>query len=325
MRARLAWLVMGSLAAVACGGGGRHNTPIQTGGAELPPAAPGDDTAEPSAYAPPASAPEAGEEAGSSYSGESEAVEAAPSRAAPSPRSAARKAPSADVFRPRPEPEARWGLATVWGESLSSPVNSVPFARDSEAPFASSAMYYNDARGVSKMAGWPGEAGSGDGLWLGGGAFRVRLLDPDGRPLPSWQSGSRTYTVGEEGRRYVIQIENHTSERIEAVTTVDGLDVIDGQPGAYSKRGYLVSPWSTLEIDGFRQSEHSVAAFRFGAVPDSYAARKGNARNVGVIGVALFRERGVSPRWPDREVERRHSADPFPSRYAAPPSPRIVN
>ena len=56
-----------------------------------------------------------------------------------------------------------------------------------------------------------------------------------------------------------------------------------------------------------------------GALMDSYAARKGNARNVGVIGVAFFHEEGSRWPWTNQEVDRRHDADPFPGRYADPP------
>ena len=52
---------------------------------------------------------------------------------------------------------------------------------------------------------------------------------------------------------------------------------------------------------------------------DAYAARKGNDRNVGVIGVAFFQEAGSRFPWSEREIERRNSADPFPGRFATPP------
>jgi hypothetical protein len=120
----------------------------------------------------------------------------------------------------------------------------------------------------------------------------------------------------------VIQIENHSNNRFEAVATVDGLDVVDGKDGSLAKRGYLINPWATLQIDGFRRSQSAVAAFRFGAVKDSYAARKGNDRNVGVIGVAFFHERGTSLPWTERELERRDSANPFPAGFASPPPGR---
>jgi hypothetical protein len=62
-----------------------------------------------------------------------------------------------------------------------------------------------------------------------------------------------------------------------------------------------------------------VAAFRFGSVRDSYAARKGDAQNVGVIGVAFFAEEGSGYPWIERESDRRRDADPFPGRFASPP------
>ena len=62
-----------------------------------------------------------------------------------------------------------------------------------------------------------------------------------------------------------------------------------------------------------------VAAFRFGAVSDSYAAEMGDDRNVGIIAVALFGERGAVVPWLDHAAARRRGADPFPGRFAAPP------
>jgi hypothetical protein len=61
-----------------------------------------------------------------------------------------------------------------------------------------------------------------------------------------------------------------------------------------------------------------VAAFRFGAVGESYAAKTSGDRNVGVVGVAIFAEKGAV--WTPAELQRRDTADPFPARgYATPP------
>src|SRR6185369_10723862 len=93
-----------------------------------------------------------------------------------------------------------------------------------------------------------------------------------------------------------LRILNHTGRRVEAVTSVDGRDAIDGKTAdVRSKRGYLVPAWGAVEIDGWRLSRAEVAAFRFSAVADSYADRTGSARDVGVIGVAIFPERYVAP------------------------------
>jgi urate oxidase len=125
--------------------------------------------------------------------------------------------------------------------------------------------------------------------------------------------------VGSDGDRYAIRIRNHDGQRVEVVATVDGLDVIDGTRAGFSKRGYIVDPYATLLIEGFRRSSSAIAAFRFGAVADSYAARTQSDRHVGVIGVAVFGERARAPEYSEDELRRRDSADPFPGRYARPP------
>jgi hypothetical protein len=199
-------------------------------------------------------------------------------------------------------------------------VSSAPFERqDWNSPLTTSSFFYNDETGVRAMLGsgyWDRRT---DGVSAARGAITIRVIDESGSPLPTFSAGGKSYVMGKDGARYAIRIQNQTGARFEAVATVDGLDVIDGQPGSFEKRGYLVAPWSTVEIDGFRRSNDVVAAFRLGRVRDSYAAKRGNDRNVGVIGVAIFQERGSSWPWSQRELERRNSADAFPGRFAPPP------
>ena len=237
--------------------------------------------------------------------------------AAPATRGGAAYEPPADKKADRP------GLGTTWGETRTSYVSSSPFDRaDYSHPFALVSLNYNDDSGIQAMARRMGNSYASfdrSGVDAAQGAVSVRLLDENGTPLPSTSFSGRDYVAGNDGQRYVIQIENHTGNRFEAVATVDGLDVVDGKEGSISKRGYLIDPWATLQIDGFRRSQSAVAAFRFGAVKDSYAARKGSDRNVGVIGVAFFHERGTSLPWTERELERRDSANPFPGGFASPP------
>ena len=129
-----------------------------------------------------------------------------------------------------------------------------------------------------------------------GGGYSVQVL-VDGSPAPTFWHDGETYVMGRVGERYVIRVSNHTGRRIEAVVTVDGRDVVDGKPGDFrNKRGYLVPAWGQVDIDGWRLSQAQAATFRFSSVADSYAARMGNAREVGVIGVAVFPERVWRPR-----------------------------
>lgn len=133
------------------------------------------------------------------------------------------------------------------------------------------------------------------------GAWEVEVL-VDGATVPTFGHAGETYVMGRLGERYTLRVHNRSGRRIEAVVSVDGRDVIDGKPAAVGKRGYLVPAWGSVDIDGWRISNREAAAFRFSRVADSYAARTGSARDVGVIGVAIFPERYIPPPPPPRPL-----------------------
>lgn len=252
-------------------------------------------------------------------------AEAAPALAPASPSMSMDQgagAPATGQVREKSASAERPGLATQWGETRTSYIRSTSFSRSDESnPSATAALWYNDAEGARAQAASEGYRRSDRGeLGMVQSGVVLSLRDERGRMLPGYQVSNKTFAIGEAGTRYTIWLENRTPARFEVVVSVDGLDVIDGQPANFGKRGYLLGPHASLEIDGFRQSESTVAAFRFGSVRNSYAARKGDDRNIGVIGVALFHERGV-PMWPwdPREIERRREANPFPGQFATPP------
>ncbi|MCC6873317.1 MAG: hypothetical protein IT378_03330 [Sandaracinaceae bacterium] len=220
---------------------------------------------------------------------------------------------------PEVDPSSRPGLATQWGESRASNVRTVHFQRaDRSQPTAVAAVHYNDASGAAAQVALHGGAAHAQ-LGSGAQSVRVYVIDEQGRMLPTYEAGGRTFVVGVPGQRYAIRIDNHTGVSFEAVVSVDGLDVIDGREAAFTKPGYILHAGRSTTIEGFRTSSASVAAFRFGAVASSYAALStGSARNVGVIGIALFAEAGATVDL-FGEAIRREQADPFPGRYAAPP------
>lgn len=136
--------------------------------------------------------------------------------------------------------------------------------------------------------------------------FQAELIDENMSALPTFFQNGKKFVMGNMGQRYRIRVNNPTSQRVEAVVSVDGLDAIDGQTASTSKRGYVVPAFGSVTIDGFRTSMDSVAAFRFTTVSDSFAGRTGTDRNVGVIGVAIFRERVEEP----IEIARPQAAAP---------------
>jgi hypothetical protein len=219
----------------------------------------------------------------------------------------------------QPAPEDRPGLGTEWGETRESHVSEVAFFRaDPDRPFATANLFYNDWQGVQALAAFHGGQRFRD-IPAAGGAITVSIRNAYGEPLDAMHVGDRTYVIGQQGERYTIRIENHTPRSFEAVATVDGLDVLNGRTGSFANRGYVIGAWDSLDIDGFRQSEDEVAAFRFAKVRDSYASQTGHARNVGVIGVAFFAKRGDD--WNVRELQTRDTASPFPGegRFARAP------
>lgn len=152
---------------------------------------------------------------------------------------------------------------------------------------------------------------------------------PGGEAFPMFPRGSSMYVAGDEGSQYVLRLVNNTAERVEVVVTVDGRDVVTGELGDFKKqRGYVIEPFGAIPIEGFRTSLNHVAAFRFANLGRSYTAQRGTPQHVGVIGVAVFREKpskqknapiAVAPR-PYFEAGERAPAgggEPFPESASA--------
>lgn len=119
----------------------------------------------------------------------------------------------------------------------------------------------------------------------------VSITDRDtGRTLTAHYHRGEYWVAGRPGARYAINIRNTQGQRLLAVTSVDGINVITGDTARSDQRGYVFDPYVGYDIAGWRKSEAQIAAFEFTSIPRSYAARTGRPENVGVIGVALFRE-----------------------------------
>ena len=158
-----------------------------------------------------------------------------------------------------------------------------------------------------------GDARSAGPLTSAVGGYELQVL-VDGVRAPTFFGSGETFVMGALGERYTLRVLNHTGRRVEAVASVDGRDVVDGRPADFrNKRGYIVPAWGSVDIDGWRLTRAQVAAFRFSSVAESYAARTGTAREVGVIGAAIFPERYV-PR--PRPIEVPYSSTPpYDDRY----------
>jgi hypothetical protein len=159
-----------------------------------------------------------------------------------------------------------------------------------------------------------------------GGIGTITVIDRDtGTALVPHLYKGEFWVAGVPGARYAIEIHNRLGERLLVVTSVDGVDVISGETAAWDQAGYVFDPGEHYQIDGWRKSDTDVAAFTFTSMPNSYAALTGRPANVGVIGIAMFRERPpqLSAAARDRLLEEslgETRASPTPAAPALPSS-----
>ncbi len=158
------------------------------------------------------------------------------------------------------------------------------------------------------------------GACAAGALATVTVVDRDsGAVLSTHYARGEYWVAGRPGARYAVEVRNNTGARLLAVTSVDGVNVISGATAGWEQSGYVLGAGESYQITGWRKSDAEVAAFTFTAAADSYAGRTGRPANVGVIGVALFRERLPEPAYSccDARDSARASAAPAERRESA--------
>lgn len=119
----------------------------------------------------------------------------------------------------------------------------------------------------------------------------LSVVDRDGgRWLSPIAYRGQRWVPGVPGHRYAVRLTNTSGERVLVVLSVDGVNAVSGETADASQGGYVLGPWESAEIDGWRKSLDEVAQFVFTDLADAYATRTGRPDNVGVIGIAVFRE-----------------------------------
>jgi hypothetical protein len=141
-----------------------------------------------------------------------------------------------------------------------------------------------------------------------GSLIDVQVMDrASGETLPMYWHNGRWWVPGTPGARYAVALSNRTGARTLAVVSVDGVNVVSGESAAPDQTGYVLNRGQFAQITGWRKDMTRVAAFEFTALDQSYAARTGRPDNIGVIGVAVFRER-ARPSTPPPAVLRQESS-----------------
>lgn len=161
------------------------------------------------------------------------------------------------------------------------------------------------------------------------GARPLVELDVIDRDRGDWLAPARhrghDWIAGEPGHRYGVRLTNTSGGRVLVVLSIDGVNAITGQTAHPSQAGYVLDPWQSVHVAGWRKSLDDVAQFVFTDLPDSYAARTGRPENVGVIGIAVFEEAAGrsrdpvpfhDPRGEPADRRHRHAAAQAPASAA---------
>lgn len=122
--------------------------------------------------------------------------------------------------------------------------------------------------------------------------FEIQVL-VNGNRCKQFHFNGRNYIEAKHGSEYELEIRNNTWGRVLSLTSVDGLNVLNGTPATDDDPGYVIPAYSPLRIKGFRYSNDEVAAFKFTSKGGSYAHSVGGceaAKNCGVIGFKLYNE-----------------------------------
>lgn len=108
--------------------------------------------------------------------------------------------------------------------------------------------------------------------------------------LPTYRHRGQAWIAGQQGQPYAVRLRNTSPHRVLVVLSVDGLNAITGEVASPDQTGYVLEPWQSADITGWRKSRQEVAQFVFTDPGNSYAGRTGRPDNIGVIGVAVFNE-----------------------------------
>ena len=124
-----------------------------------------------------------------------------------------------------------------------------------------------------------------------GSTARISILI-NGQRARIYRKHGEYFVEGREGCNYSLLVVNRTGGRIKTISSVDGLDVVDGSSrSGYDRTGYIINGYGHANIRGWRISDSEVASFCFGPISESYAMKMDKPSNIGVINFAFFREK----------------------------------
>jgi hypothetical protein len=132
----------------------------------------------------------------------------------------------------------------------------------------------------------------------------IDIIDDSGRTLRQYPSRSerggntiRTFIEAAGDENYVIRAHNRSPHRVGLVIAVDGRNIISGKKSYLDRneRKYVLDPHESAVYDGWRTARNRINRFYFTDPEDSYADAFDDRSAMGVIAVAVYREKSRFP------------------------------
>lgn len=110
----------------------------------------------------------------------------------------------------------------------------------------------------------------------------------DGRPATVYRDGGYRWIEGRRGESFSFRVTNRNSFPVGVIPSADGQSLTaDGRAGA-ANPAYVVDAYGSMTISVWREDLKGGRELVFTDVDRSLAARKGDRRNVGVLGVLVW-------------------------------------
>ncbi|MBX7219468.1 MAG: hypothetical protein K1Y36_05950 [Blastocatellia bacterium] len=137
----------------------------------------------------------------------------------------------------------------------------------------------------------------------------------EGSPAPVYPDGPYRWIEGRRGQRFAFHITNPNAFPVGVIPSADGHSLTaDGRASA-SHPAYVVQPYETITVSLWREDLQGGRELVFTSIDQSLAARKGDRRNIGVLGVLVwqledrYQQRPV-PLQKDRESAENRKTQP---------------
>jgi hypothetical protein len=110
----------------------------------------------------------------------------------------------------------------------------------------------------------------------------------EGRPAVVYRDGAYRWIEGRRGERFAFRVTNRNGFPVGVILSADGQSLTADGRASSSHPAYVIDPYDSLTVSVWREDLRGGRELVFTSVDSSLAARKGDRRNIGVLGVLVW-------------------------------------